>query len=416
MRTEAADAGPPGALAILVKRFPRLSETFVLNEFLELRRQGLELHLFALMDSSERQHQPEAAGLLPEVGYLRRPWPRLVAAAVGATTRHPAGVLRAVQFARRRRSAATWRHLGEALVLVGDLDRLRVRHLHAHFAHSPAAVAHLAHLVSGIAYSFTAHAKDLYTTPAHYVLARSEAAELVVTCTEANRRHMEQAIGVRPEKILMCGHGVELARFEGLRREPVEGRILSVGRLVPKKGFDVLVRACAELARRRVPFSCVICGDGPERAELVNLISALGLEDRVQLVGARPQPELLPEYGRASVFALAPVVMPDGDRDGIPNVILEAMAAGVPVVAGAVSAIPEVVVDGTTGRLVPPGDPVALADALGALLSDPDARARLGQAGRAHVVANLDLARCVTPLAEAFARCLGVPIPVEVGS
>src|SRR5207249_3746142 len=117
VRTEAEDVGAPGAVAILVKRFPRLSETFVLNEFLELRRQGLELHLFALMDPSERQHQPEAARLLPEVGFLRRPLPGLAAAAVAATARHPAGVLRAVKFARRRRSAATWRHLGEALVL-----------------------------------------------------------------------------------------------------------------------------------------------------------------------------------------------------------------------------------------------------------------------------------------------------------
>jgi glycosyltransferase involved in cell wall biosynthesis len=391
----------PAGIAFLVKRFPRLSETFVLNELLELRRQGVAVRLFALMDPVESHVQPEADQLRPEVTYLRgssRRWSVIV----GSALRHPLGTARVLRFALGRRSAATWRHVGEALVLAGELDRQDLGHVHAHFAHSPAAVAHLAHLLTGVSYSFTAHAKDLYTTKPSYIKARSEAASFVVTCTEANRRYLVEVVGADPSKVIVCRHGIDLERFLLIRRVPAEGRILSVGRLVPKKGFDVLVRACAELAQMGARFECVICGDGPLRGELEALVRSLGLSRHVHLTQARPQPDLLREYERAEVFALAPTVMENGDRDGLPNVILEAMAAGVPVVATSTSAIPELLSDGSTGRLVPPQDPVALAHALSSLLSDPQERRRLGETGRAHVAAHFGLEDCVSPLADLF--------------
>src|SRR5207248_8023423 len=174
-------------VAVVVKRFPRLSETFVLNEFLELRRQGVPVRLFALLDPRESHVQPAAAALVPEVGYLgegprRARWVQ----ATRAARRHPRGAAIAIAFALERRSRATWRHLAEALVLVDQMDRDNLVHVHAHFAHSPSAVAHLAHLVSGRPYSFTAHAKDLYTTPPSRVAARGRAAQFVATCTAAN--------------------------------------------------------------------------------------------------------------------------------------------------------------------------------------------------------------------------------------
>lgn len=403
-------------LAVLVKRFPRLSETFVLNEFLELRRQGVRARLFAVMDPHEPHVQPESEQLRPEVIYLREGrWRELAPTIVATACRHPRGTLRAIGLALRRRSRATLRHLGEALVLVDHLDREHLTHLHAHFAHGPAAIAHLAHLISGVPYSFTAHAKDLYTTPKEYVTLRSGAAEFVVTCTEANGTYLREVVGADPAKVVVSHHGVDLGRFEAAVHRPVPGRILSVGRLVPKKGFDTLIRACRILADRGADFECVIVGDGPCRDDVEKLVRSLGLEALVRIEHARPQPALVAEYEAAALFALPCVVLEDGDRDGIPNVILEAMAVGVPVVASAVSGIPEVVTDGDTGRLVPPGDRIALADALEAVLGDPQLSARLGAAGQRHAALSFDLTTAVRPLAEAFSARLGAPSPVEVG-
>jgi glycosyltransferase involved in cell wall biosynthesis len=408
------DDRPPG-LAVLVKRFPRLSETFVLNEFLELRRQGVRVRLFAILDPQEPQAQPEAATLRGEVVYLRaRPWWALVSVMVGVIRRHPAGALRALRLALARRSRATWRHLGEALVLVDHLDRENLVHLHAHFAHGPAAIAHLAHLVCDVPYSFTAHAKDLYTTPTSYVALRSDAARFVVTCTAANAGYLRDVVGADASKVVVCRHGVDLERFRTVARSPQPGRILSVGRLVPKKGFDTLIRACAVLASRGVEFQCAIVGDGPLRHELVGLIRSLDLEDRVRIEPARPQPALVREYEQAAVFALPCVVLDDGDRDGIPNVILEAMAAGVPVAATAVSGIPEVVVDGETGRLVAPGDASALAEVLVSLLDDTKESTRLATSARRHAALAFDLCSAVGPLVDAFSACLDTGAQVEV--
>jgi len=399
IRTE---TDPP--LAFVVKRFPRLSETFILNEFLELRRQGVDVRLFAIMDSAEKLVQPGAEQLRAEVCYLRS-GPRLPrwARITRSLVLHRRGLWQTGRALLGHHSRATIRHIGEALVLLDSLGPVGARHVHAHFAHSPAAVAFHANLLSGVPFSFTAHAKDLYTTPAQQVLRRCEVAEFVVTCTEANARYLEDVVGARPDKVVVCRHGVDLSLFLPLARTPVPGRVLSVGRLVPKKGFDTLVRACGLLHRRGVAHHCRIIGDGPLRDELSGLVTSLGIEDQVELAVARPQPELLEEYAQAEIFALSPTVMENGDRDGVPNVLLEAMAAAVPVVSTLISGIPEVVQDGRTGRLVPPDDPVQLADALQALLSSSETRQRLGEEARNVVSERFDLATCVEPLVRQFA-------------
>jgi glycosyltransferase involved in cell wall biosynthesis len=401
-----------GTLAILVKRFPRLSETFVLNEIVQLRDYGLPVSLHAVMDPREPHVHPEAEALRDHVCYLRSGSGivssiRLTPDVLASALRHPGGTLKGVQFALGRRSAATWRHLAEALVLAGHLKRERAAHLHAHFAHGPAAIAYLAHLVTGIPFSFTAHAKDLYTTPSEYVTQRGRAASFVVTCTEANREYLAQLLGEQATKVMVCRHGVDLARFGSIVREPIPGRILSVGRLVPKKGFDTLLRALGILADRGVPFDCRIVGGGALAGDLRALAASVSIEQRVRFLGARPQTMLLQEYAQAEVFALAPVVTQDGDRDGIPNVLREGMASSVPVVSTAISGIPELIRDGETGLLVPPRDPTALADALQLLLSDSGIRKRLAEAGRRWVSSHCDLTECVRPLAAVFEERLG---------
>jgi glycosyltransferase involved in cell wall biosynthesis len=386
-------------IAVLVKRFPRLSETFILNEFLELRRQGMQVDMYAIMDPNEHRSHPEALALVPEVVYLQTGsiWGSLPSA-LRTIRRHPSGAVRAAAWVLTRHSAAAARNCVHAMVLVDRLGQRAPAHLHAHFLHSPAAIAFIARKISGQRYSLTGHAKDIYTTLPENVLMRCRDAEFVTTCTAANRSHLVEQIGLTPANVLLCRHGVDLDRFSGDRREPQAGRILSVGRLVEKKGFEVLVRACGELRRGGIDFELRIIGSGPLRDELLALAESEGIADAVHLMGSLSQAQVAAELAAAEVFALTPMVMPNGDRDGIPNVVLEAMAAGVPVVASAVSGIPEVIEDGVNGRLVPPRSPGLLAEALTELLCDVPQRARLAEAARRFVSEECAWSSAVAPL------------------
>src|SRR5260221_2066649 len=350
---------------VLVKRFPRLSETFILNEFLELRRHGLPVELFAIMDPNDRSSQPEALALVPEVTYLQTGllWAELPAA-LRTARRHPWGALRAAGWTLTRHTRAAARNLLHALVLLDRLASGPPAHLHAHFLPAPAALAFIAAKVSGQPYSLTGHAKDIYTTLPENVRMRCDRARFVTTCTEANRTHLINEVDLEPGQIHVCRHGVDLAKFTIPARQPRPGRIVSVGRLVPKKGFDILIRACGELRRRGIALELVLLGGGELHDEVFALAHEQGIGDRVWMLGARPQSEVVEQLAEAEIFALSPVVLPDGDRDGVPNVLLEAMAVGVPVGATTGSGIPEVVTDGETGRPVPPHSPHLLADAL----------------------------------------------------
>lgn len=407
-----AAESPVRRVAILVKRFPRLSETFVLHEFLELRRQGLPVSLVAVLDPHEVNIQEEAGSLRGEVHYLRTgsgplAWAGLLPDFFRTAVRHAGGTLDAIRFAVARRSLATLRHLLEAARLVRWMERENVVHLHAHFAHGPAAIADLARRISGVPFSFTAHAKDLYTTPPAHVAARCRTATFVVTCTGSNGDYLRSLADPRVSpRIHVLPHGVDLVRFSREGRRPVSGRILSIGRLVPKKGFDLLLAALRLVRAARLDFECRIFGDGPLRGDLRDLADRHELAAEVSFPGARPQSELLREFSEAEIFVLCPVMTADGDRDGVPNVLIEAMAAGVPVVASNISGIPELIEDGKTGLLVPP-DAAHLARAIESLLRSPSLRAALGQAGRAFVVENRALDRCVRPLASLLADRVG---------
>lgn len=404
---EREDHAAARRIAVLVKRFPRLSETFILNEFLELRRQGLPVDLYAIMDPHESHSQPEALALVPEVAYLDTGaiWPNLSTAARTAR-RHRAGALRAAAWVITRHSRAAIRNYVHALVLIDRLSRSGPTHLHAHFLHSPGAIAFIAHKVTGQSYSLTGHAKDIYTTLPENVVMRCRDAEFVTTCTAANRDFLVDITGLDPSAVRLCRHGVDVTRFAAAGRDPQPGRIVSIGRLVPKKGFDVLINACGVLRRRGVPFELRIIGSGDLRNELLALADRDGISDSVHFTGSVSQGEVVRELAAAEVFALAPVVLADGDRDGIPNVLLEAMAVGLPVVASAVSGIPEVVVDGVSGRLVPEWRPDLLADALTELLADPVQRQALGAAGRERALNEWRWEQTVGPLRDLLAARL----------
>src|SRR5438128_150679 len=385
-------------VAYLVKRFPRLSETFILNEILELKRVGLRLQLYALMDPREKQEHPEAAALRPEVVYLHdasrrlRSGLRLFTGALLQGFRHPAGAMRVLwALASVHRSFPSLRHALEGMWLANDMRRRGITHLHAHFIHSPGAVAFFARLAGGPPFSVSAHAKDLYTTLPRNLRIRGQAADFIVTCTEANGRYLREMLGGEAaRRVHVLHHGVDTRRFVPARAV-VPGRILSVGRLVPKKGFAELIAALDLLGRQDHRFNVEIIGGGPLHDALVEQAQAVGLRDRITFRGARTQDAIISAYRRAALFVLAPVITDAGDRDGIPNVLVEAMAAGVPVVSTRISGIPELITDGVDGVLVESRDPAGLALGMARVLSDPDFAARLSQAGRAKVERLFDI-------------------------
>jgi glycosyltransferase involved in cell wall biosynthesis len=259
----------------------------------------------------------------------------------------------------------------------------------------------------GISYSLFAHANDIYVNPV-LLPEKIQHASTVATCTEYNRAHLA---ALTPEHysrpIELIYHGLDLERFHPPKRRPMnQPRLLSVGRLCEKKGYTYLVQACRELRDRGYAFACDIIGDGPQRDELQSLIDALQLTDTVRLRGALPHQRVLAYYERATVFVLACVQAGDADRDGIPNVFLEAMAMRLPVIGTQLSGIPELIQDRVNGLLVPPGDADALADGIARLWEDPALAIRLAEEGRATVERDFDIEKNIGRLAALFEHYL----------
>ena len=434
----AAAPARPRSIGYVLMGFPRVSETFIASEVHRIEEAGVPVRLFVIKPVEERErglrHQvvdairaepdylPDASSLTAPLHRWRPAHLRPFAPALRRTARaRPLGLARAcatvlrqaLRDRRTRFSGPRKIYVKELLQAVALADRLLaapdVRHLHAHFAHGTTTVAWHAARIAGLPFSFTGHARDIYArelNPCGWLRRKLLAARFVVTCTEANRRHLES---IAPEATVhLVYHGLN-ADFAQLLRAPAtttngDGtlRVLGVGRMVAKKGFDVFVEACGVLRSREVPFDAVIVGQDDKHGDTVRArIARLGLQDSVRLPGPMGQPELLREYRRATALCM-PCRVLDNDRDGIPNVLVEAMAAGTPVVATRVSGIPELVDHDVNGLLVPPEDPEAVADMLLRLHGDPAYAARLAGAGRETVAQRFDGERLASRLAGLF--------------
>ena len=432
----------PRSVGYVLMGFPRVSETFIASELHRVERAGVGVQLFVVKPVEERERElrhPVVDAIrarpryLPDATTLTRPlhrWrPRDLAPFAPALRRvlrrRPLGLARAAATAlaqalrdrRTRLSGPRKIYIKELLQAIALADLVlaapEVRHLHAHFAHGTTTITWHAARITGLPFSFTGHARDIYAghlNPKGWLRRKLLAARFVVTCTEANRRHLA---AIAPEaEIHLVYHGLN-ADFARLLREdgangagPERLRVLAVGRMVAKKGFDQLVDACAELERRGVAFEAAIVGQEDKHSVTVrDRIARHGLQRRIALPGPMSQEQLLAEYRRASVLCMPSRLLSD-DRDGIPNVLVEAMAAGTPVVASAVSGIPELVEDGVNGVLVAPERPSELADALERLHGDPALCERLAGAGRETVAARFDGDRLAGRLAELFRAAL----------
>lgn len=397
----------PAHLGYVLKRFPRISETFVAAELLELRRQGERVTVFALSRPEEPFTHRFVSELDVPVVYLpRRPLgepARVGRAVAGCVTRRPGRWARAAGVALRPPSPRRWRRLLQATVLAEELRKADVDHVHAHFASTAAQLANLAWRMGGPPYSVTAHAKDIYhcSVQASRLAETLADARFVATVSQANVRHLRGVLSGRG-RVALVPNAVDVGRIPmPADRRPEPGLVLTVARLVEKKGLDDLVRACGLLVRRGVAVRLEVAGDGPLRGELEALAAAEGVDARFR--GAVDHDEVLTAYRRAAVFALPCVIAATGDRDGLPTAVLEAMAAGVPVVSTAVNGLAEAVVHGRTGLTVPQRDPHALAAALERLLTDEPRAAELGRQARLHVLERFSLGASTARLRQLFA-------------
>lgn len=401
-----------GTIGYVLKRFPVLSETFILNEILALERQGVPIHIFSLERPNDPRFHEDLPKLKAQISYV----PDMM---TPKTLLHQAQQASKVYKGRYRDALAytatkvnpslMYRFL-QACYVANHARRLGIGRFHAHFATRPTTVACLAARITGLPYTFTAHAMDIFKENlSKKALERKiRDAELVVTVSEYNRAYLAQFAGEQPEKILRIYNGIDLTKFSpnGVFTPPTF-TMLCVARLVEKKGLPTLVEACKILRDRGVSFRCLIVGKGALRTRLESLINELQLQDAVSLLGALSQLEVRDRYREAQLFVLPCTTGADGNRDGLPVSIVEALACGLPVVSTPVTGIPEVVKHGINGLLVPVDSPVALADALQRAIEDASLYDHLRRNARFSVACDFDMDRTTTQLNSLFS---GAPV------
>ncbi len=410
-------AAPPRVrrVAYIMSRFPKITETFVLFEMREMERLGLDVDVYPLQRERTAVSHPEASPYVERAKFA--PWLTcaMLAACAHFLLRRPRVFLQTVwtlvraNFGSARYLAGALLFLPKAVWFARAMQRSGVQHVHAHFASHPAAVAYVIHRLTGIPYSFTAHGSDLHRDR-HMLREKVAEAAAVIAISRYNRRLIIEECGPRcAEKVHVVHCGVDLSEWRPkapphLRSLPVAAplRVMCVGTLHAVKGQRYLIEACRQLRDAGVGVACRFIGDGPDEPMLKALSARHGLENCVQFLGRKTASEVRQLLAGADALVAPSVPTRDGRREGIPVVLMEALAAGVPVVASDLSGIPELVIDGETGLLTPPGDAAAIAQALQRLAVDPSLREELAALGRAKVEREFNLAANAAALAHIF--------------
>ncbi|MDH3690355.1 MAG: glycosyltransferase [Gammaproteobacteria bacterium] len=415
------------SVCYVLKGYPRLSETFISQEILALERTGLDLRLISLRHPTESMTHPIHSCIRASVTYLPEYLYQDPARVVRAW--HKARSLPGYRIARRKwltdllrdPSANRVRRFGQALVLAAELPS-DVQHLHAHFLHTPASVTRYASHMVDIPWSCSAHAKDIWTTPKWEIRTKLKECNWVVTCTIANLSYL-RSLSPDPDRITLSYHGLDFDRFP----PPAECRsaqrgadpsapviMLSVGRAVEKKGYECLLDTLAGLPQD-LAWRLVHIGGGPLMDKLKAQATALGIEDRISWQGTAAHDQVLTAYRSADLFVLPCRIAKDGDRDGLPNVLLEAQSQKLPCVSTRISGIPELIEDEVTGLLVEQQDIDGLRRALYRLMSDPELRVRLGNAGYQRVRKKFSLPSEIRKLARKFDLAKVTPLRLTAG-
>ena len=390
-----------------------------------LEQAGVQIQIFALTDPREKIVQVQVRQIRAPIHYLDqgiqpRSLGRTITENFEVARRDFAAYIYSLLHVAANRSidrgytaSNRWQCFLQAVSVVYQLTSeekrtgRRIDHLHAHFAHDPTLVAYLVHCMTGIPFSFTAHARDLYQVPEKILTDRIRRASAVITCCGSNLEYLSRIAPSHRSKFLLVYHGVNRNDFHPAS-DPGTGTvteyplILSVGRLVEKKGFQDLLAALLLVKGRGAPFRCHIYGDGPLCQQLDAWIKEHGMAGEVVLKGDRTQQELVSVYQNATLFVLTPFQTTDGDRDGIPNVLLEAMAVGLPVITTAASGIPELVEHNRSGLLYQPHDVEGVASGIIELLNNPEKRQQLGHAASTRVAEQFDIVQAANRLKAMF--------------
>ena len=420
-------------IAYILKGFPRNSEAFITNEVHALEALGFRFKIFSAFPgeatvSMVAQNIQSPVMYLPEDpstidssfwSWLKANVPRYAFAHFHLFRQQPVRYVKVLieairlSFSLRRtwgfepKKAMYKEFLRAGYIADQVLKSKSIRHLHAHFCHGATTMAMFASSLTGIPFSFTAHAKDIYLpklNPGNLLSIKLRRTTFVATCTEFNQEHLQRLYPHDSAKVHRVYHGVDTERFlpASVQHSDIP-LILSVGRHVKKKGFTYLIQACGILRDRGHQFQCVILGESDEdTSQISQFIRSLDLETIITLEPGVSQDDLRQIYHRATIFALACHIVDSGDRDGIPNVLAEAMAAEIPVVSTAISGIPELITDRHNGLLVPQKNPNALADALEELLMNPTLRTELTKAGRERILQIFDARSNIKALAHLF--------------
>lgn len=415
-------------IAYVVKRYPRYSETFIVNEILAHEAAGAEIHIFALRPPADTHFQDKIARVRASVTYVRQP----VQGRPNPSLRTPQPTAASYFWAELQEAAQVipefWSRLSyvageedsvvyQAAWLAQEIRRRGITHLHAHFGSIATSVARLAAHFADVPYSFTAHAKDIFheAVDPEDLRRKLRDAAAVVTVSDYNVAYLQKQFGQDARRVQRVYNGLDLGE---LRYQPPATHsltILSVCRLVEKKGLSTLIEACALLRQWGCEFTCQIVGTGPLEGALRSQLQALHLDDWVDLVGPKPQGEVFGLMRDAAVFAAPYVIGADGNRDGLPTALLEAMALGTPCVATDVTGIPEIIRDGDTGLLVSQRDADGLARALQRLLTEPGLRTAIATQARALIEREFDIAQNSAALRSLFqSRPQPVAMPQEV--
>ena len=409
----------PPILGMILKGYPRISESFISNEILLLEQLGIPVRIFSMRHPRESFCHDSVRQIKARVDYLPtelfHDFPRLFMPTTLFAVKQPGRFLTALAKAgtrfRRKRSLGTIKHLLQAGYLTNQLllPSPEVVHLHAHFAHSPSSVALFASLLSGLRFSFTAHAKDIYTSTPAQLREKINLASLVVTCTRYNKKYLEELAGETATPIHCVYHGIDLELFSPgeirpVAREPY--RILTVARLTEKKGLLTIIKALQILKDKGIDFTYTLIGNGDDKELVLGALVDAGLQNHVRWLGTMPHDKVIAEFKAADVFVLGCTIAKNGDRDGIPNVLVESLAMGLPAVGTDVSALPEIIVPGKTGLLVPPKAPGAMAEAILQVLQDTTFRPRTLETGQQVLHASFDNRRLIERLATLYRDCI----------
>ncbi len=402
-------------LGYILKGYPRISETFISNEILLLEQLGFHMRLFPMRHPREDFCHDSVKQIKARVDYLPTEllleFPRLLLPNIFLAIKRPALFKHGLGLARARykRTAnlATFKHLLQAGYLTNKhlLKDTSLTHLHGHFAHSPTSVTMFAALLSERTFSFTAHAKDIYTSNPEQLREKIRLAEFVVTCTDYNRKYLEGVAEGLNTPIHCIYHGIDLKLFSPNTDHVVCAppyKLLTVARMTEKKGLPTLYKALRILKDKDFLFNHTLIGDGDDKEKILKLITELGLDDCCQCLGTRTHKEVLKQFEESDLFVLACEIAANGDRDGIPNVLVESLAMGVPGLSTTVSAIPEILLHNKSGITIAPSEPETMAAAIEETLKNEVLRKTIIQGGIKHTSEHFDNRELVARLGDIF--------------